>query len=232
MSELATARRDFETKLASSSTAADEAAQLRMTSEAAIVELWQERQKTAALTSELATTRRDFETKLASSSAAADEAAQLKKSMEAAELLQARRKNAAPMHGLDSLRPAMEAPTAPNRIAKGQTVRAKPIVVPAAAQPATSGRKVDPEAARLMARANGLLAQGDISGARIVLERAVERGSAGASFAIAETYDPRVLSRWKTYGTRGDAAKAREFYAKASASGIEEAKDRLESLRE
>ena len=174
-----------------------------MTSEAAIVELWQERQKTAALTSELATTRRDFETKLASSSAAADEAAQLKKSMEAAELLQAgARKNAAPMHGLDSLRPAMEAPTAPNRIAKGQTVRAKPIVVPAAAQPATSGRKVDPEAARLMARANGLLAQGDISGARTVLERAVERGSAGASFAIAETYDPRVLSRWKTYGTR------------------------------
>jgi len=84
----------------------------------------------------------------------------------------------------------------------------------------------------LMARANGLLAQGDISGARIVLERAIEMGSAGASFAIAETYDPRVLSGWKTYGTRGDAAKAREFYAKASASGIEEAKDRLESLRE
>ena len=83
-----------------------------------------------------------------------------------------------------------------------------------------------------MARANGLLAQGDISGARIVLERAMEMGSAGASFAIAETYDPRVLSGWETYGTRGDAAKAREFYAKAAASGIEEAKDRLESLRE
>jgi TPR repeat protein len=83
-----------------------------------------------------------------------------------------------------------------------------------------------------MARANELLAQGDISGARIVLERAMEMGSAGASFAIAETYDPHVLSGWKTYGTRGDAAKAREFYAKAAAGGIEQAKDRLESLRE
>jgi len=82
-----------------------------------------------------------------------------------------------------------------------------------------------------MARANELLGQGNISAARIVLERAIEMGSAGASFAIAETYDPRVLSDWKTYGTRGDAAKAREFYEKAAVGGIEEAKDRLKSMR-
>jgi hypothetical protein len=57
-------------------------------------------------------------------------------------------------------------------------------------------------------------------------------GSAKASFAIAETYDPRVLSHWNVYGTRGDVAKAREFYAKAAAGGIEEAKDRLALLPE
>jgi TPR repeat protein len=136
------------------------------------------------------------------------------------------------MRNLDSAQPAMEAPTVPDRIAKGQAVQAKPIASPAAEQPPTSARKVDPEAARLMARANGLLSQGDISGARIVLERAIEMGSAKASFAIAETYDPRVLSHWNVYGTRGDVAKAREFYAKAAAGGIEEAKDRLALLPE
>jgi TPR repeat protein len=127
--------------------------------------------------------------------------------------------------------PAIEAPKARDRIAKSQSVQAKPIAASAAEQHATSGTRVDPEAARLMARANGLLSQGNISGARIVLERAIEMGSAAASFAIAETYDPRVLSGWKTYGTRGDVVKAREFYAKAAAGGIKEAKARLESLR-
>ena len=43
-------------------------------------------------------------------------------------------------------------------------------------------------------------------------------------------YDPVVLSTWKTYGTRGDVTKAREFYAKAHAGGIQEAKNRLDAL--
>jgi hypothetical protein len=46
------------------------------------------------------------------------------------------------------------------------------------------------EIARLTARANALLAQRDIASARIVLERAVDLGSAKAAFALAETYDP------------------------------------------
>jgi TPR repeat protein len=83
-----------------------------------------------------------------------------------------------------------------------------------------------------MTRASELLAQGDIGAARTVLERAVEMGSAKASFALAETYDPRILSGWRTYGTRGDTSKAREFYARAVAGGIEGAKDRLNSLRQ
>jgi TPR repeat protein len=83
-----------------------------------------------------------------------------------------------------------------------------------------------------MARADRLLKGGDIGAARIVLERAVEMGSAKASFAIAETYDPGVLSHWNVYGTRGDVAKAREFYEKAAAGGIKEANDRLASLHE
>ncbi len=87
------------------------------------------------------------------------------------------------------------------------------------------------EVARLVARASVLLSQGDIGSARIVLERAAERGSAQASFTLAETYDPLMLLKWGTYGTRGDAAKARDLYAKAQAGGIKEATERLDALR-
>ncbi|WP_245283830.1 hypothetical protein [Bradyrhizobium sp. Cp5.3] len=85
--------------------------------------------------------------------------------------------------------------------------------------------------ARLIARARLLVERGDIGGARIVLERVAEMGSAQASFALAETYDPRILSTWGTYGTRGDATKARDLYAKAEAGGIKEAKARFDALR-
>ena len=82
-----------------------------------------------------------------------------------------------------------------------------------------------------MARASALLGQGNISAARIVLERAAETGSAQANFILAQTYDPDILSAWGTYGTRGDATTARELYAKAHAGGILEAKDRFNVLR-
>jgi hypothetical protein len=88
----------------------------------------------------------------------------------------------------------------------------------------------DPEVARLMVRARVLLAQGNIGAARIVLERAAETGSAQASFMLAETYDPVILSTWGTYGTRGEATKARALYAKAHAGGIQEAKTRFDAL--
>ncbi len=98
---------------------------------------------------------------------------------------------------------------------------------PAEATAATA----DPELLRLMARANLLLAQGDIGAARIVLERAAESGSAPALFALAETFDPAVLSSWGTMGTQGDAARAGDLYAKALAGGVTAAKDRLATLR-
>jgi hypothetical protein len=88
------------------------------------------------------------------------------------------------------------------------------------------------EAVRLMARASLLRDQGNIGAARIVLERAAETGSASALFALAETYDPLSLSAWGTFGTRGDVAKAQELYANALAGGVQEARDRLNALRQ
>ena len=125
--DLATARRDLETKAALSSKAADETAQLRKSAGAATAELQQERQKTAALTSELATARRDFETKLASSSKAADEAAQLKKSAEAAttELQQERQKTAALTSELASARRDFETKLASSSKAADEAAQLK-----------------------------------------------------------------------------------------------------------
>ncbi|WP_234681035.1 hypothetical protein [Bradyrhizobium monzae] len=87
------------------------------------------------------------------------------------------------------------------------------------------------QSAKLIARASVLLKQGNIGAARIVLERAVEMGSAQASFALAETYDPLILPNFGTYGTQGDPTKARTLYARAEAGGIKEAKARFEALR-
>jgi TPR repeat protein len=88
------------------------------------------------------------------------------------------------------------------------------------------------EVVSLMARAGLLREQGNIGTARIVLERAAETGSAPALFALAETYDPRILATWGTFGTQGDVAKAQELYAKAFAGGVPEAKERLNALRQ
>ena len=111
--------------------------------------------------------------------------------------------------------------------------------MPAADKPATVAARPtapealgDPELARLISRASLLLSQGNVGTARIVLARAAETGSAPALFALAETYDPTTLAAWGTFGTQGDVAKARELYAKAFASGVQEAGDRLNALRE
>jgi hypothetical protein len=86
------------------------------------------------------------------------------------------------------------------------------------------------EVTKLVAYARVLLGRGDIGSARTVLQRAVEMGSAQAIFTLAETYDPLILSKWGTYGTRGDATRALDYYARALAGGIQEAKERSDAL--
>ncbi len=84
---------------------------------------------------------------------------------------------------------------------------------------------------RLIARANALLRQADISSARPLLEHALEHGSAQAAFMLAETYDARVLQSWRARGIAADLAKARELYERAQAGGIEDAKERIRTLQ-
>jgi hypothetical protein len=113
--------------------------------------------------------------------------------------------------------------------------RDAPPTAPAPAADTTSDRPTagtaDPDLLRLMSRASLLIAQGDIGAARIVLERAADTGDPSALFALAETFDPAVLSAWGTVGTQGDVARAGDLYAKALAGGVAAAKDRLATLR-
>ena len=236
-SELSMARRDFETKTALLSKAADEAAQFRRTAEATATELrqslLQERDRAAALARELATARRDLETEVALSSKAGEEAEQLRQAAKAvtAGLEQERNRSAALARDLESAQRVISARSTTERPV-GSQIDPKQVAERAAAEPSRPAAQGNPEVARLMGRASALLAQGNIGAARIVLERAAETGSAEASFALAETYDPLVLTRWGTYGTRGEATKARELYAKAQAGGIQEANDRINALRQ
>ena len=200
--------------------------------------LQQERQRAAALASELAAARSELEKRIPLSRKSDDEAAQRGQAAEARaeelkqSLQQERQRATALTPDLESTQGMPEARMTQERPASSLPSETTSVTEPAAAErPVAAGAKVDPEAARLTARASILLAQGNIGAARLVLERAAEMGSAKASFALAETYDPRMLSSWGAYGTRGDAAKAREFYAKATVGGISEAKDRFNALR-
>jgi hypothetical protein len=94
------------------------------------------------------------------------------------------------------------------------------------AQPLSSA-----DEARLVARAESLLKQFDFSGARLLLEHALEKGSARAAFMMAETYDWRMLRTLQAYGVRADTEKARQLYELAAVAGIENAQERLEALK-
>jgi len=103
---------------------------------------------------------------------------------------------------------------------------------PALPRQAQSTSAISPaDEARLIAQAVSLIKRYDFSGARLILEHALQQGSAPAAFLMAETYDWRMLRAIKAYGVRGDAEKAREFYGLAAVAGIEQARERLEALK-
>ena len=119
--------------------------------------------------------------------------------------------------------PVQEAP------ARDQTLQ-DPGTVPRGAAEVRVNPDEAAQVARLIARASLLLEQGDIGAARVVLEHVARMGNSQAIFVLAETYDPLVLPSFGTYGTHGDATKARDLYARAEAGGVKEATARIEAL--
>ena len=90
--------------------------------------------------------------------------------------------------------------------------------------------RVGEAARRLCAQGLVALAAGDIAGARLYLERAAESGDARALLVLGETYDPATLARMGALGVKGEAVKARDYYARALAAGMGAARERMAAL--
>jgi hypothetical protein len=119
------------------------------------------------------------------------------------------------------------APTAPV-VAVAPAVR-EPVPVTREAAPA---RRIDPdELAALLKRAKSLLAIGDITSARLLLERAADAQEAEAALMLAGTYDPQVLGSQDLRSVTPDAAAAKVWYQKAAQLGSADAKRRLGQLQ-
>lgn len=88
------------------------------------------------------------------------------------------------------------------------------------------------KARKLMERGDEALAGGKITAARLLYQAAADTGWAPGAFALAQTYDGRVLSQSRVLGgVQPDAALAKKWYEKARELGSTEAAGRLQALR-
>lgn len=83
--------------------------------------------------------------------------------------------------------------------------------------------------AEMVRRGGELMANGDVSAARLLYQRAAEAGEAAAAFSLAETYDP-LAPKGEAGAAGADPALARFWYKKASDLGSDEAGGRIERL--
>ena len=105
-------------------------------------------------------------------------------------------------------------------------------VEPTTREPLQAARRIDPdELAALLKRAKGLLAIGDITSARLLLERAADAQEADAALMLAGTYDPQVLGAQDMRSITPDPAMARLWYEKAIQLGSSDAKRRLSQIQ-
>jgi hypothetical protein len=125
-----------------------------------------------------------------------------------------------------------EAPQPTTTVATAVPTIAVPAAPPPPAPAAVSSRRIDAdELANLMTRAKALLASGDISAARLLLERAAEGEDAAAALMLAETYDPAVLGSQDIRNITPDPAVARNWYQRAAQLGSTDAQRRLSQLQ-
>ncbi len=136
--------------------------------------------------------------------------------------------------GLTSVSPSRDEITAAYQGAiKSKVVAIEPATqaVPAeTAPPPPAARRMEAdELAALLKRAKGLLTIGDITSARLLLERAADAQEAEAALMLAGTYDPQVLGSRDMRSVTPDPAAAKLWYQKAAQLGSTDAKRRLQS---
>jgi len=137
--------------------------------------------------------------------------------------------------GLASVAPTRDEITAAYQGAlktKVATIEPPTQAVPAQEAPPPAARRIDPdELAALLTRAKGLLAIGDITAARLLLERAADAREVEAALMLAGTYDPQVLGTQDMRSITPDPAMARRWYQKAAELGSPDARRRLGQLQ-
>jgi TPR repeat protein len=135
--------------------------------------------------------------------------------------------------GLTSASPTRDEITAAYQGAlKSKVVAIEPATqaTPAEVAPPPAARRIAPdELAALLKRAKGLLAIGDITSARLLLERAADAQEAEAALMLAGTYDPQVLGTQDMRSITPDPAAARLWYQKAAQLGSVDARRRLQT---
>jgi hypothetical protein len=95
----------------------------------------------------------------------------------------------------------------------------------------TAARQTDPdELGAMLRRADDFIKAGDLSSARLLLQRAVEAGSMQAALMLAGTFDPNVLATHSFKDGAADIAMARLWYERAEQLGSSEAPQRLRQL--
>jgi TPR repeat protein len=82
------------------------------------------------------------------------------------------------------------------------------------------------EVVLLVKRGEDFITSGDLSSARLVLQRAAEAGDMHAALALAGTFDPNLLAQ----SFAADVVMARFWYERAKQLGSSEAPRRLEQL--
>ena len=102
-------------------------------------------------------------------------------------------------------------------------------VVPAAE--AAEAPAIAPAEAKLLHdRAEGLLHEGDIAAARLLLLHLAERGEGDAAYDLARTFDREALTELGAKGMDGDPERAHRWYERAAQDGNAKATERLKIL--
>jgi NitT/TauT family transport system substrate-binding protein len=129
-----------------------------------------------------------------------------------------------------SAEPALASPAATNAITlPSDEQKSRDIASPpATAEPRQHSAS---EISAMMRSGAELIANGDVSGARLMYQRLAKEGEASAALALAETYDPSALRKSNiARGVTPDVALAQSWYEKAKALGSSVAAERLEVL--
>jgi len=123
---------------------------------------------------------------------------------------------------LAAIAPAQSVPVAATRAPASAPIRTTPDFVT---------RQLDrEEMASMLLRADDFIKSGDLSSARLLLERAAEAGDGRAALRLAGTFDPNVLKTLGFQDSAADIAMARLWYERAEKVGSAEARERLRQL--